>query len=464
MATMDIGLETVDNLFKDLMIDDQWSVREDRGFTWWAHGLAQHIEADEPTIVGDRKVCAVRVWTEVANSVDPGCAPAAIVAIANLSQTLSALTWDPMRRTITESCSVTVHSGNMGWLRQVLLVAAVMQNRDAHDRASAIADAVGGTPAVSSHPVSGERIEMDEMIVGPPQVLAQSGSKKSKFAGGFTRRLENLAKQLGLVGFASPTEFSCELPFTGSMSVAVLQDDCTAETSLLQIFAEQHPVYGHGALIALSLPIRFGTKNVVEVANRLNLMEFTGDAAAFCRGADANGQVVGHLGSGQLGMFLGAWCSDPREKAGDRIAFTAFLPSALAKSGLLENFVIYQVVRSRLAARILVDEQTPQEKNLRLEREIDTAFWAVVASLGKVDFPDPFGRKADGDPVGEDGQHKNEATTDTESVLKSFRVAAAQAGTLPVTMHSVAWQTAVTSRFARWHHPPGWQDEAHDGT
>jgi hypothetical protein len=40
----DIGVEFLDNIYGKMMVDDQWSVRRGRGFTWWAYRLAQHVE------------------------------------------------------------------------------------------------------------------------------------------------------------------------------------------------------------------------------------------------------------------------------------------------------------------------------------------------------------------------------------------------------------------------------------
>lgn len=44
----DIGLRLLDSLYEQLMIDDEWAVRRERGFTWWSYRLAQHIEVSPP--------------------------------------------------------------------------------------------------------------------------------------------------------------------------------------------------------------------------------------------------------------------------------------------------------------------------------------------------------------------------------------------------------------------------------
>lgn len=48
MTDKDVGLEALDRIFDMLQIDEEWSVRRQRGFTWWSYRLAQHIDATEP--------------------------------------------------------------------------------------------------------------------------------------------------------------------------------------------------------------------------------------------------------------------------------------------------------------------------------------------------------------------------------------------------------------------------------
>ena len=45
---MDAGLETLKQIHARLQIDEEWTERRERGLTWWAHQLAQHIDAGRP--------------------------------------------------------------------------------------------------------------------------------------------------------------------------------------------------------------------------------------------------------------------------------------------------------------------------------------------------------------------------------------------------------------------------------
>ncbi len=53
-ATRDLGLEAVEQVYRDMQIDDEWSVREERGFTWWGAWLRQRVWAGEADAVGRR--------------------------------------------------------------------------------------------------------------------------------------------------------------------------------------------------------------------------------------------------------------------------------------------------------------------------------------------------------------------------------------------------------------------------
>lgn len=48
----DIGLQMLDSLVDQMMIDEEWSVRRERGFTWWSYRLAQHVEVSPPGTPG----------------------------------------------------------------------------------------------------------------------------------------------------------------------------------------------------------------------------------------------------------------------------------------------------------------------------------------------------------------------------------------------------------------------------
>lgn len=79
----DVGTWMVGNLYQQLMVDDQWSVQRERGFTWWGYRLAQHIEVAAPVHDRGLDLCVFRIWTEVVRNVDADSNPAAVLAQLN---------------------------------------------------------------------------------------------------------------------------------------------------------------------------------------------------------------------------------------------------------------------------------------------------------------------------------------------------------------------------------------------
>ncbi|QZT60291.1 hypothetical protein [Mycolicibacterium austroafricanum] len=332
MTDNDAGLQIVDKLFEKLMIDEPWAIRRPRGFTWWSYRLAQHVEAGPMTLDRGMQISRVRIWTEVVNGVDESSRPAEWLAVGNARQTLNALTWDPARGTVTECCTAVIHDENVGWMSKLLSIAAVMQNAGAHSRARALADLLRGEAAVSSHPISGERPQPDDILGVPEHVIAAAGKENSHFVGPLTQGLEASLRKWLFLGSAEADGMTCEVPFTGSSPAAVevalgVDPHRPPETCLVRIFSDvEHPDYGHGALLVMMLPVNFPDQEVAAVANELNLLEATTEIPT---------------------ELLGAWCLDPTCEPKTRIAFNAFLPNIVAEPNLLENMILLQAARSQ---------------------------------------------------------------------------------------------------------------------
>lgn len=316
----DIGRQLVDSLYAELMIDDEWAVRRDRGFTWWGYRLAQHVEASPTVHLGDQQRCVVRVWTEVAREVSPASNPAAALAAVNRQQSMSAAVWDRPARRVNECATTVVSTDTLDWHTQLLATAAVLQNVSAHANAPALAQACGGTPALSNHPDAGERAEMDGVLGVPAQRVIPAGAGGSRYTGPLVEGLGGYAAKLGFRATADATGLVCEVPYPAQSG---------RDTALLRISTTQaHPVLGHGALVVLRLPVAPGGMRVARLANELNAAEAHGESAV---------------------PLLGAWCPDVLATDGNGLAFTCFLPNLLARTGLLEDQIGYQAARARFA-------------------------------------------------------------------------------------------------------------------
>lgn len=362
MASDDIGLRLISDLYRKLHVDDEWAVRRERGFTWWSFRLAQHVEAEPVLIRGGRPTCVVRIWTDVVNDVDPSKDPAIMVAPANMRATLSALVWDPARGTITDHCSYLVDDDNASTAQWILPVAALLQNSEAHSLAHSLAELVGGHPAASDHPISGARPEADELLNAPQTVIVADPRQRSTFPNVLDAELETAMAEYGVSGCIAGDELVCELPFQGARPLGMLTFGSIMETSLLEVFADvENPDFGAGALMTLSLPVVLDPSRVAEAANRLNLAE-AGESSAYA------------------GTLLGAWCPDPRTE--NRLAFNTFLPTILGRSGLIDRLIAFHMVRSRSAAAELeISDAAPGDSVL------DQLFWSVAHALDDGHLP-----------------------------------------------------------------------------
>lgn len=328
----DTGLDMLESIYEQLMIDDQWAVRSQRGFTWWGYRLAQHVEVGPAIRSDDLDVYQLRIWTDVARRVDPETDPASLVTSANIRQDMNALVWDPSSATVSEFCTAVVHQDNIGWLSKIVATAAILQNTAAHTRAHAVADVCGGEPAASDHPTSGHRPEMDDILNVPQILIIPAGADPSKYEGGLSEGLGEFAARMGWVGNSDATGVVFEVPFMGGRP-AFMQDrdapDAALETALVRFFTDQpHPEAGNGALTVMQLPVSPGTERAAALANELNLIESQGDLRT---------------------PLFGAWCPDIFSKDGNGLAFCSFLPNLIARPGLLENQMVYQAARARFA-------------------------------------------------------------------------------------------------------------------
>jgi hypothetical protein len=414
MASEDLGLLLVDELYQRLFIDDEWAVRRARGFTWWSYRLAQHVEAGPAIVRGGRTTCLVRIWTEVVNNVDQERDPALVVTQPNMQATLSALVWDPGRRTLTDHCSYLVDQDNAAAARWILPVAAVLQNAAAHSRAHALAQAVSGVPAESNHPTSGPRPVADELLTAPASVIVPDPRQRSTFPAALDDELATAMAEYGVSGCIARDELTCELPFNGARPQALLTVGSTVETSLLEVFADMdHPQFGAGALITLSLPVAMDPGRVASAANHLNLAEAGGSAA-------------------HAGTLLGAWCPDPR--TAERLVFNTFLPTVLGKPGFVDRLIAFEMLRSRFAAAELRVADAADDGN-----QLGHMFWSVARAIDdgylprRSDPPQPL--KPDGGPA------PLRAAPDLVNRVNSE--AASQVGVNPTELQSRSWRGAV---------------------
>lgn len=211
----------IDGLYRTLMVDPKWSVRHEGGFSWWSYRLAQHVNIGNPVRVGNGALgYPVHIWTDVVQGIGAPEAALALVSSLNYYASLSALVWRAESATVREELTAVVFDETADDWVKTLSVASVLQNAAAHSRCIALSEAVHGSPAVSEHPRSGERPEMDDILNVPKDVIARAGKGRSKFAGEMLRRLPEFGLRPWLTANGTGTSFTAEFACVSDVTAA----------------------------------------------------------------------------------------------------------------------------------------------------------------------------------------------------------------------------------------------------
>jgi hypothetical protein len=348
-TTHDPGLQVVEFAYRTMGIDDEWSIREPRGFTWWGHRLAQRVWAEPARTSEGFEVYRVHAETALLRDVGDHENLSESLAVLNQFASLNAYVWNPAARRLFLRCSVNVHTENVPWLRKIFGAAVGIQAADAHIKVG-LAKMLGGEPDFSTHPRNGPREEPDDML-RIIEVVAKDGEDESPFA---AAEFASVAQELGahkILAFGGEDgepALSAEFPFYDNRP-AIMTD--RAGTALLIASAqERHTQLGSGVLLRLILPQRDGSRDLgqlAELAHELNR-------------AEAREWAASH--------FLGAWCAHSKQPVSG-ISFVTFVPGGVHAPGLLRTFILNCGLRARWAKEYL-----DRSSNLPIQEEgIDIA-------------------------------------------------------------------------------------------
>lgn len=305
---MDAGLALVDHLYLKMRIDDEWSVRDSRGFTWWAGPLAQRIWADRPINDLGMTVGRVHARTEMLEGLasDKEAVIAGVARFATMSGPLIG------EGHLLSGASLFVHDQTVDFWKTPFTLAALIQVASAYIDVEGVADLTSSRPAVSSHPTSGSRDNWDEMLEVISKVIAPLGAKESSFIGdGFNECERHFGRQLSVLTNADQTGLTAEFPFVGS-------------TALFRMITDvPNPRLGNGLMCILTLPSPYPSDELAGLALQLNRSECSEVTRA---------------------QFLGSWCPDPTQPG--LLSFISFLPNMSFFPGI-QN-LLYQSAASRV--------------------------------------------------------------------------------------------------------------------
>lgn len=272
---MNTGEQIIEWLYgEQLQVDEQWSVRTARGFTWWAHENAQTIEIlGEGTGPDGAPGYLIGVRTDMVSDFDlTETALAELNAGPMRLASMSAPVYDAETRTLSLRSVGRVHEETAEWMGVLLGAAAVTQLAEARLLGQALAEAVGAQPAVTGHPQNGLRPEPDEMIFAA-QVLVRAGEEPCQWPEeAFTAAVNQFMLQPPAVLASSGAQaLTVEFPYG-------------EQSSLCQMIGgtQTHPLYGNGLLVLQRFPFAVESEaKGAELALTLNATEMASGATGF---------------------------------------------------------------------------------------------------------------------------------------------------------------------------------------
>ena len=315
--TQDAGLEVLDFVYRSMKIDECWSIREPRSFTWWGHRLAQRVSVEPVRRSHGFEVARLSAETDLLRNVQSTQKTADRLAGFNQHASLSAFVWYPDEGRIRLRCSAGVHAETIETLKPLFSAAVSIQVADAHVKVDALATLLGGEPDTSGHPTGGQRQDIDDMLNVIEQLFAREGRKAKPFTEADFARAAAVNPPLWLEAETSGTSLKALLgteKYPSAIAVLYVEG------------SEFHPQLGFGLLMQLNLPITASADQTLVLSHKLNLAE----AHAW-----------------ETPYFFGAWCPGGNKLSG--LVFTAFIPAAVCRTNLIEAMSLQMVARVQWA-------------------------------------------------------------------------------------------------------------------
>lgn len=327
----DVGPEVTQFIYTSMLIDTEWSMQTPRGFTWWGHGLAQRIWADECRRDMGVDVTLMHSETDFLRNVDDNRQTLEGLNFLNTETSQFAFIYRPEERRIRLHSTVYTHRQNVEWSKRLLQRAVGLQVATAHTIVDSSSHLFKGSePDATCHPKSGYRQKSDEMVhLLDNFFIPQSEIAPPIDSSTFELTKEHLQPQFMVT--SGDKWLNVEFPFSGDepASIQLTQGKLGLVTSLLTVNSyEGHPLLGRGLMMRMALPVLYGREEGLQIATILNLKEATEWPKC-------------HLN--------GAWCIDDKSQ----LLFISFYPIAAYKPWELINLALSFSIRSQWAGGLL---------------------------------------------------------------------------------------------------------------
>ena len=323
----DPGVKAIGKIYRDFQIDTQWSQVIDRGFIWWGDQFAQTIWADPPFEEDGLHISKVHGEIEFMRYHEYSELNLKILAQSMTLASMGGPTIEGENNKISMYCNAFVHEENQFWLVPLFELALILQNYTVVSRVDSIADVLSWTPARSSHPNSGERHEMDDMLNLIERAVIPMGSQSlDRIQPELFHNMASTLSESGLVTTADDDGLTSYVPFGD-------------ETALFRAnTGEKHPLLGNGLLLTLTLP----TGQISES------YDINGHLIIVLNNSEKTSSTSGHC--------LGSWCLTPVGDTGIAPAFVTFIPAYGCNANVFTNMIFSALNRCRWAGEVLFEQ------------------------------------------------------------------------------------------------------------
>ena len=336
VKSTDCGSKALDFLFESMMIDQEWSTREEMAFQWWGHGHAQRAWAEPPMEERGVQVSLVHVETDFLRNVEDSDKTYKDMDLMQSIATLFTFTFLPAEGKIRMHSTAYIHEGNYCWLSRVLLSVAGLQLLAASCCQPLLEVFPGSEPDTTPHPVNGYRETPDEMIEGLRGFYSGAKNNPVSVPRGCFRDACRMLKECNLLASPGKTRLMAEFHFVGDNPALARQmaGKTGVETSLYgALVDERHLILGNGLTSLLTLPAEKPRAEGPRWCNRMNLLE-SGEWTGF------------HL--------LGAWATIFNGEDCVFLGHRGFLPAFPVEPELLVNLALANGLRSKWVSSRLI--------------------------------------------------------------------------------------------------------------
>lgn len=333
VENLDPGLLALDKLYRDFMVDDEWSVRSERQFEWVGHRLSQTISAAPGVKDDGLDVYKINSRTNVLRSVKASEDKIhRILAEQNQYAVGSCYIYDPKSKSVRSECWIYLHQEVWDWKTKFFSCFVLTQLCISEDQANYLADELDAEVDVYAHPASGLRNTPDDMMGIVMSVFQPEGQKPSLFADKF--EFETVGEEARKSPYAATIGGSAE-----GIALETSFGDYTALSILTTQMA--HPLLGNGLTGLVKIPSPATQEEGCRIADYLNRAE----------------SIEFHYGH-----QLGAWCFDRSgSDTSGSITYRFFYPNIVYRKGMIFDAAYSAVGRARWADRIM--NFTPTEPN-----------------------------------------------------------------------------------------------------